>query len=245
MSMPYKIDSSPRVVRAVHGLQEVAGDPRFEVELAASLRTQYTYQGLIELYSRFALGDSPIDLMLRRAIWRAAARSVGHGLALGSGVGFKHLDRFEIGHGVFIGAQTYIQGRFDGTCVIGDHVWIGPQAYFDARDLVLEEYVGWGPGAKVLGSMHTGWPIDVPIVQTDLEIKPVRIEAWADVGTNAVVLPGVTVGRGAMVGAGAVVTKNVPPFSIVAGVPARVMGSRSKRHRRPSGTPGELNNAHT
>ena len=50
-------------------------------------------------------------------------------------------------------------------------------------------------------------PVDVPIIQTDLEIKPVRIGAWADIGTNAVILPGVTIGKGAIVGAGAVVTQ--------------------------------------
>jgi acetyltransferase-like isoleucine patch superfamily enzyme len=105
-------------------------------------------------------------------------------------------------------------------------VWIGPQSYFDARHLVIEDYVGWGPGAKVLGSMHTGLPIDVPIIQTDLEIKPVRIGAWADVGVNAVILPGVTVGQGAIVGAGAVVTEDVDPFTIVAGVPARLLRRR-------------------
>ena len=104
-----------------------------------------------------------------------------------------------LGHGVFIGEQTMIQGRFDGRCTIADHVWIGPQAYFDARDLVIEEYVGWGPGAKVLGSTHTGLPVDVPLIQTDLVIKPVRIGAGADIGMNAVILPGVSVGRGAIV----------------------------------------------
>ena len=51
----------------------------------------------------------------------------------------------------------------------------------------------------------------------------VRIGAWADVGTNAVILPGVTVGKGSIVGAGAVVTKDVLPFSIVAGVPAKFL----------------------
>ena len=151
------------------------------------------------------------------------ARRFGHSVHISSGVGFKHLETFEIGNGVFVGAQAYVQGRFDGKCVIGDHVWIGPQSYFDARNLIIEDYVGWGPGAKVLGSTHTGLPIAVPIIQTDLEIKPVRVEAWADIGTNAVVLPGVTIGKGSIVGAGAVVVKDVPPFAVVAGVPARFL----------------------
>ena len=229
--MHSKNDRPGRIVRAVHGREEVSPDPDFEVGLAASLRAQYDYRGLVELFGRFASGEGPVDVMMRRAIWRAALRSCGHGLVVGPYVGFKHLDRIEIGHSVFIGAQTYLQGRYDGTCVIGNHVWIGPQAHFDARDLVLEDYVGWGPGAKVLGSNHTGVPADVPIVQTDLEIKPVRIEAWADVGMGAVVLPGITVGKGAIVGAGAVVTKDVPPFAIVAGVPARVIRWREHPDR--------------
>jgi acetyltransferase-like isoleucine patch superfamily enzyme len=136
------------------------------------------------------------------------------------------METFEIGDGVFIGSQSFIQGRIHGRCVIGDKVWVGPQAYFDARDLIIEEYVGWGPGAKVLGSGHTGTPVDIPIVQTDLEIKPVKIESWADIGVNAIILPGVTVGKGSQVGAGATVTKDVPPYAIVAGVPARIIGWR-------------------
>lgn len=212
-----------RVVKAVHGLKEFKPDPEFEIGLAEYLRTQYGHDGLLELYARFAVGDGDFDVLMRRAVWRAVARRFGHGVHIGSGVGFKHLETFEIGNGVFIGAQTYIQGRFDGKCVIGDHVWIGPQSYFDARDLVIEDYVGWGPGAKVLGSTHTGVPIEDPIIQTDLEIKPVKVEAWVDIGTNAVILPGVTIGKGSIVGAGAVVTKDVPPFAIVVGVPAQFL----------------------
>jgi galactoside O-acetyltransferase len=210
-----------RLVQAVHGRQEVKRDPDWEIGFAATLREQYTASGLVEAYGRFAVGDGPIDSLMRRAIWRAGARACGHSLQVGSGAGFKHLETFEFGDGVFIGAHAYIQGRFDGRCVIGTNVWIGPQSYFDARDLVLGDYVGWGPGAKVLGSAHTGLPADVPIVRTDLEIKPVRVGAWADIGTGAVLLPGVTIGQAAIVGAGAVVTADVEPFAIVAGVPAR------------------------
>ena len=221
-----------RVVTAVHGLREIEPDPDFEVGLAASLRASHDMPRLIDLYARFATGDGEFDTMLRRAIWRAACQRFGHGVRIGAGVGFKHLETFEVGSGVFIGAQAYLQGRFDGVCRIGDHVWIGPQSYFDARDLVLEDYVGWGPGAKVLGSEHVGTTPGVPIIQTDLRIEPVVVKRGADIGTGAVILPGVTVGEGAIVGAGAVVRADVPDYAIAAGVPARVLRSREERDAR-------------
>jgi acetyltransferase-like isoleucine patch superfamily enzyme len=215
-----------RVVAAVHGRREVTPDPEFEVGLAGHLKATYELAGLVELYGRFVSGDGSVDSLMRRAIWRAAARHVGDGLQVGQGVGFKHIETFEIGDSVFIGAQAYLQGRFDGTCRIGNHVWIGPQSYFDARDLVLEDYVGWGPGARVLGSAHSGSPSDVPIITTDLVVRPVTVREGADIGTGAVLLPGVTVGRNAIVGAGAVVTTDVPDGAIVAGVPARPLRYR-------------------
>lgn len=211
------------MVKAFHAVQEVRPDPEFEAGLSEYLKAKYSREALLELYARFAVGEDPLALVLRRAIWRAVARRFGHGVHIASGVWFKHMETFEIGNAVFVGCQSYIQGRFDGSCVIGNHVWIGPQSYFDARDLVLEDYVGWGPGAKVLGSTHTGLPVEVPIVKTDLEIRPVRVGRGADIGVNAVLLPGVTVGEGSIIGAGAVVTHDVPPYAVVAGVPARLL----------------------
>jgi acetyltransferase-like isoleucine patch superfamily enzyme len=225
-----------QLVRAVHGLRTAQPDPAFEIGLSEHLRGTYGSAGLLELYGRFAGGEGDLDGLMRRAIWRSGAARFGHGVQIGSRAGFKHLETFEIGDGVFIGAQAYVQGRIGGRCVIGHHTWIGPQSYFDARDLEIGEYVGWGPGAKVLGSTHTGVPADMPIIQTDLEIKRVTIEAWADIGTNAVILPGVTVGRGSLVGAGAVVTTDVPAFAVVAGVPARFLRWRDG-HEGANGEP--------
>lgn len=213
--------ASIKIVKAVHGSQKSESDPEFELGMVEYLREQYSKDGLIDLYARFAVGESSFDALMRRLIWRSVTRSFGHGVRIGSSVGFKHLETFEIGNQVFIGSQSYIQGRFDGRCSIGNQVWIGPQCYFDARDLVVEDFVGWGPGSKVLGSVHSGLPIGIPIIQTDLEIKSVRVEEGADIGMGAIVLPGVTIGKGSIVGAGAVVTKDVSPFAIVTGVPAR------------------------
>jgi acetyltransferase-like isoleucine patch superfamily enzyme len=212
-----------RIVPAVHGLRKIEPDPPEEVALADRLRQERSHAELLALAAQYAHGLTDEDVRMRRAAWRALARRFGDGVRIGRAAIATHPETFDIGNGVFIGEQVFIQGRFGGRCVIGDHCWIGPQSYFDARDLVIEEYVGWGPGAKVLGSTHTAVPTDVPIIETDLDIRTVRIGAWADIGVNAVVLPGVTVGKGAIVGAGAVVAQDVPAFAIVAGVPAKLL----------------------
>ena len=217
---------APRLVTAVHGRREISPDPSFEIELSQELSRRCAREEILGYFRRFGSEENYLAAIIRRACVRALARSCGNGLQVGLNVGLRHPETMEIGDGVVIGEQTIIQGRFDGNCHIGNQVWIGPQSYFDARDLVIGDQVGWGPGAKVLGSEHTAVPIEVPIIATDLRIAPVRIEAQADIGVNAVILPGVTVGRGAIVGAGAVVTRDVPPYTKVAGVPARIIGRR-------------------
>lgn len=225
-------DAESRIIKAVHGLHEVKPDPEFEIGLTAYLRETYNREELVELYARFINSNGKVDRLMRRTIWRALAKKFGNGVHISSGAQFKHPETFEIGNGVFIGENVFIQGRFDGKCIISDNTWIGPQSYFDARNLIIEESVGWGPGAKVLGSAHTGLPLDVPIIQTNLEIKPVVIGAWTDVGVNAVILPGVRVGKGSIIGAGAIVTQDVPPFAVMAGVPARFLHWREGHEQK-------------
>ena len=224
--------TAERTVKAVHGVREVARDDAEELADSVRLRERATREELLERYSTALWRDSTEGARERRVVLRALCRSFGHGIRVGLGVIVLHPHTFEIGDAVFLGSQTYLQGRHDGRCVIGAHTWIGPQSYFDCRDMELGEHVGWGPGAKVLGSEHTGDPIDVPIIQTDLLIKPVRVKRWADIGVNAVILPGVTVGEGAIVGAGAVVTHDVPDRAIVAGVPAKLLRYRGEPEQR-------------
>lgn len=223
-----------RTVPAVFGSAKVVPDPVWEWDFATHLKQGHAPAELLALYSRYRSEEGPFESQLRRVIFRAMCRRAGHALQVGPDVVLKHPETMEVGNSVFIGAQTMIQGRFDGTCRIGNHVWIGPHSYFDARNLVLEDYVGWGPGAKVLGSSHTGEPIDVPIIATELNIAPVVIGYGSDIGTNATILPGVHIGAHSIVGAGAVVTQNVPEYSVVAGVPARVIRRRNEERMTTS-----------
>ena len=226
------MSGSARTVKAVHGVQQIAPDPADEVTESALLRERESREALLENYAAAAVIDGANGSRQRRVLLRALCKSFGNGVRIGVGVLVLHPHTFEIGDAVFIGNQTFLQSRHDGHCRIGAHTWIGPQSYFDCRDLELGEYVGWGPGAKVLGSEHTGDPLDLPIIQTDLVIKPVRVGKWADIGVNAVLLPGVTVGQGAIVGAGAVVTHDVPDYAIVAGVPAKLLRYRKEPEQR-------------
>jgi acetyltransferase-like isoleucine patch superfamily enzyme len=218
--------SMTREITATFGRRQASIEPAWEAECAAWLREKHSTDELVAMFSRLREEEGALETSLRRALLRALCRHVGTDIQIGPGVMLKHPETMEIGDCVFIGAQAMIQGRFDGKCRIGNHVWIGPQAYFDARDLVIEDYVGWGPGAKVLGSSHTGDPLDVPIIATNLVIKPVVIGYGADIGVNSVILPGIHVGAHAIVGAGAVVTEDVPDYAVVAGVPARILRSR-------------------
>ena len=217
-----------RVVRAVHGLQEVSIDPQDEIDETNELR-KLGRDDLLDRYAASLWIDGDKGQRARRIILRAVCKRFGNGVKIGMGVLVLHPYTFEIGDGVFIGNQTFLQGRHDGRCVIGAHTWIGPQSYLDCRDMEFGEYVGWGPGAKVLGSEHTGEPADVPILQTDLVIKRVTVGDGADIGVNAVLLPGVTIGEGAIIGAGAVVARDteVPPYTVYAGVPAKLLKYRT------------------
>jgi acetyltransferase-like isoleucine patch superfamily enzyme len=222
-----------RQVAATFGRRELREDPGWERELAAWLRTSQSRNELLAMFGQYRSGEGTFDAFMRKVLMRALCKSVGNDLQVGIGVVLKHPETMEFGDSVFIGSQAMIQGRFDGSCKIGNHVWIGPQAYFDARDLVLEDYVGWGPGAKVLGSAHTADPIDVPIISTGLVIKPVMVGYGADIGMNVSLLPGVKIGANSIVGAGSVVTHDVPEFAIVAGAPAKVLRFRNDQTKNP------------
>jgi acetyltransferase-like isoleucine patch superfamily enzyme len=144
------------------------------------------------------------------------------------GVLIFHPENVEIGDDVYVGHQAILKGYYKNRLVIGDRTWIGQQCFFHAAGgITIGRRVGIGPGVRILTSKHQlPADVDTPIMDGPLEFGAVVIEDGADLGVSAVVLPGVTIGRGAQVGAGAVVTRDVPAGAIVVGVPARVVGQR-------------------
>jgi len=153
--------------------------------------------------------------------------SCGEGCVFEPGVLVFHADRIHLGRNVYIGHQTILKGYHVNEMTIGDESWIGQQCFLhSAGGLRIGARVGIGPGVRIITSRHEESGRDTPILFSRIALTPVVIEDDADLGVGAIVLPGVTVGRGAQIGAGAVVTHDVPPFSVCAGVPARVLRER-------------------
>lgn len=134
-----------------------------------------------------------------------------HELRLGERVG--------VNRGSYIGAFAPVS--------IGDRTDINRNVSIDARaEIRIGKDVLIGPGAQLIAYEHIFSAPDRAIITQGLRAGPITIEDDVWIGANALILVDVTLGRGSVVGAGAVVTHSCAPYSILAGVPARVIGMR-------------------
>lgn len=109
----------------------------------------------------------------------------------------------------------------------GSYVRINEHVFLQGK-ITVGNHVMMAPNVAIYTNTHEHARIDIPMVMAgDTETKPVIIENNVWLGRNVVVLPGITVGEGSIVGANAVVTKNVEPFTIVGGVPAKEIRKRT------------------
>ena len=133
---------------------------------------------------------------------------------------FVNLYGCEIGDGSKIGSFVEIQkgARIGRHCKISSHTFI-------CEGVTIEDEVFIGHGVQFINDKYPRATTQDGSLQTDSEwqVEPTRVERGASIGTGATILGGVRIGTRAIVGAGAVVTKNVPPGATVAGNPARIM----------------------
>jgi len=123
----------------------------------------------------------------------------------------------EFQNNIYIGDGSKV--RIGSCCKISENVFL--------QGAAIGNYVMIGPNTAILTKSHQHESTDIPMVkqgETEDRIPVIEDDVW--IGRNVIILPGLRIGAGSIVGAGAVVTCDVPPYSVVGGVPARVIRKR-------------------
>jgi len=200
----------------------------------------------------FLLGPFPgaLGMVLRKALYRSLFRAMGRGTTLGPYITLRCPRRISLGERNFIDAQAVLDAKGDRSGIVtGDLVLVGHSTVLSCSDATItigsdvsigaQCTIRAGLGPITIGSSVTvgsqsvvisGNPdykrLDVPMKKQLGSGKGVKIGDDVWIGVGARIIDGVTIGSGSVVGAGAVVISDLPDYSIAAGVPAKVMGTR-------------------
>ncbi len=146
------------------------------------------------------------------------------------------VERIAIGSACWFGPDSWLQSiegpTAGGRIQVGDRVTAsGSLVLSAASSIVVEDDVLFARNVYVSDHIHGYDDPDRPVHEQGLsKVAPVRIERGAWLGQNVVVCPGVTIGRGAVIGAGSVVNSDVPPHVVAVGAPARVVKTFAAGH---------------
>ena len=209
------------------------------------------YEAIVTLCSAL---PGALGLFLRSRLYPLLLGRAGRNVTFGSNVVLRHPHKIRIGDDVVIDDGCCLDAKGDGNrgIDIGTGVFIGRGTILSCKngDIVIDDHANIGfnceifSGARVrlgkhtlvaaytylVGGDHTHDRTDTPVLHQKRVARGIEVDDNAWLGAHVVVADGVTIGRDAIVGAGAVVRREIPPFSVAAGVPARVI--RDRRNER-------------
>lgn len=232
MSNPYL-----RFLARRKGIEDVESLALWRSPELASLTATLALSLLRGLLLRLRLGESRGLVLCQAGVRVRHARhvSAGRGLSLQAGCeivglskrGVRFGDRCTVGRLATIRPTNVLLREPGEGLRMGDHSNIGPYSWIGCSGFVdVGHNVLMGPRVSLLAEEHVHARSDVPIKEQGVQRKPITIEDDCWLGAGSSVLAGVTVGTGSIVAAGAVVTRDVEPCSVVGGVPARVIRKR-------------------
>lgn len=190
-----------------------------------------------------------VGTYLRPIIYAPIFKKIRTGCLIEGGVRFEIPKRISLGRNVFVGESCWIgtgtnKGSIDieensfvahrstlaaqgGNIHIKKHVHVSRGTYINGiGNVTIGNDCMIGPHVVIISGTHNFKDVQTPIRKQGSSKKMIVIEDNVWLAANVNVMPGVRIGEGSVIGAGAVVTKDIPPYSIAVGVPARIIKSR-------------------
>lgn len=147
---------------------------------------------------------------------------LGENVIIEDGVKVFHAENISIHDNVYIGHNTILKGYYKNEMIIGENTWIGQNCFFhSAGGLYIGKNVGIGPQTNIITSAHDLKKVTGPILFQPLVFETVTIKDGVDIGVGSTVLPGVTIGENAQIGAMTLVNKEIREKTINVGIPVR------------------------
>ncbi|NEO99003.1 MAG: acyltransferase [Symploca sp. SIO2E9] len=193
---------------------------------------------------------------LRRLAYRTIFAHIGTCVEIQTGVEFAYTGSIEIGDWVrlyrdvrirclgnnskirlkdwaHIDRGVDIKTHWSGEIEIGEHTYIGPYTCLSGNYIKVGNYCLIASHSGLYANNHIFEDSTRPIVEQGNSYKGIVIEDDCWLGSGVKVVDGITIGQGSVIGTGAVVTKDIPPYSIAVGVPAKVIAKRDSKAQHP------------
>lgn len=211
-------------------------DPAFTTSMLLSVLWERFWQAMRGSYYKLRFKESSGMVFVGRnvIIKNPQLIKAGKNLTIKDHVSIQALSRngIRFGDNMMIGRYTIIECTGvvrelgEGLSVgnnsnFGDYNFIGVRGPVEIGNDVL-----FGPRVSIHAENHIFEQSDIPIRKQGTSRQGVKIEDDCWIGSGSIIVDGVTIGKGSVIAAGSVVTKNIPPFSVVAGVPGRVIQQR-------------------
>ncbi len=146
-----------------------------------------------------------VQIFIRTFFWRLLLKKTGKNVSIRERVIIMSPQKVEIGDNSYLNAGTIVGGQYG--------VKIG-------KDVLI------GYNVNIISVNHEYRYLNIPIRKQGIFGSPVVIEDNVCIGVNAVILPGVRIGKGAIISANVVVTRNIPPYTMVGGIPVKYVKYR-------------------
>ncbi len=224
------------------------------------------YELIITLFSWV---PGALGIFLRGFFYRFILAEMGRGVAFGANIAIRHPNKIRLGDNVVIDDNCVLdaKGHSNQGIRIGNGVFIGRGTILTCHngDIVLEDNVNIGFNCVIsslskivikkdhlmaafcylVGGDHDSDRTDIPVIKQGRSSKGIVIDQGVWLGAGVAVLDGVTIGRDSIIGAGAVVNKDVPEYAIAAGLPAKFLWDRRKGKEHNEILKGEAGNGST
>ncbi len=169
-----------------------------------------------------------IGIRLRAVAYRFLFKKCGRNLRVDSGVTILGFENISLGDNISIMKNSYIYAHDGGELTIGDNFTLNSNSQLGASfgKIIIGNDCAIAPNCLLRASNHRFDNPDIPFRKQGHTYGEIILEDDIWIASNSVITADTKIGRGSIIGAGSIVTKNIEPFSIVGGVPAKLIRKR-------------------